>query len=150
MQQQQQQQQSKNIAAEMDMSVLWCLGPDFDKQTVFSLLSESKYIESCWPQPSTPNWSMSSPSQWSHSLLHEASIYTPRSVVSELGEPQSPTINAIKRPLSDVTNRTSSKSRIMMKISSTYQFLSFSWPSFYQCTTTTEIRIFNARTIINT
>ena len=105
----QQQQQAKNVTAEMDMSVLWCLGPDFDKQTVFSLLGDSNYIESTWSQSSISNWSTSSPSQWNHSLLQEASIYTPRSVVSELDGSQSPMINAIKRPLSDLSNRTSSK-----------------------------------------
>jgi hypothetical protein len=91
----------------MDMSVLWCLGPDFDKQTVCSLLSDCNYVESGWPQPPTPNWSMSSPSQWSNSLMQEAPIYTPRSVVNELG-PQSPS-GSSKRPLSDVSNRSSSK-----------------------------------------
>jgi hypothetical protein len=94
----------------MDLSVIWSLGPDFDKQTVYNLLSDSNYVESGWPQPPTPNWLMSSPSQWSNSLMHEAPIYTPRSVVSELG-PQSPTSAATKRPFSDVSNRTSSKKR---------------------------------------
>jgi hypothetical protein len=108
--QQQQQQQSKNTIAEMDLSVLWCLGPDFDKQTVFSLLSDSNYVESGWPQPPTPNWLMSSPSKWNNSLMQEAPIYTPRSVVSELG-PHSPTSAATKRPFSDVSNRTSSKKK---------------------------------------
>ena len=96
----------KSTIAEMDMSVLWCLGPDFDKQTVCSLLSDCNYVESGWPQPPTPNWLMSSPSQWSNSLMQEAPIYTPRSVVSELG-PQSPTSASSKRPLSDVSNRSS-------------------------------------------
>jgi hypothetical protein len=105
--QQQQQQQQKNTTAEMDMSVLWCLGPDFDKQTVYSLLGDCNYVESGWPQPTTPNWLMSSPSQWSNSLMQEATIYTPRSVISELG-PQSPTSGATKRPFSDVSNRSSS------------------------------------------
>jgi hypothetical protein len=49
---------------------------------------------------------MSSPSKWNNSLIQEAPIYTPRSVVSELG-PQSPTSSAIKRPFSDVSNRVS-------------------------------------------
>jgi hypothetical protein len=91
----------------MDLSVLWCLGPDFDKQTVFSLLSDSNYVESGWTQPTTPNWFMSSPSQWSNSMMQEAPVYTPRSVMSELG-PQSPTHGSTKRPFSDVTNRSTS------------------------------------------
>ncbi|CAF4936313.1 unnamed protein product, partial [Rotaria sp. Silwood2] len=39
------------------------------------------------------------------SSMHEPPIYTPRSVMSELG-PQSPTSSATKRPFSDVSNRT--------------------------------------------
>jgi len=96
----------------MDLSVLWCLGPDFDKQTVVSLLSDSNYVESGWPQPPTPNWLMSSPSQWNNSLMQEAPIYTPRSVISEL-EPQSPTSGATKRPFSDVSNRISGKKEMI-------------------------------------
>ncbi len=96
----------------MDMSVLWCLGLDFDNQPVFNLLNDSNYVESGWPQSTTSNWLMSSPSQWNNSLMQEASIYTPRSVINELG-PQSPISSAIKRPFSDVSNRTSSKSKII-------------------------------------
>ena len=92
----------------MDLSVLWCLGPDFDKQSVFNLLNDSNDHESAWPRPSTPNWLLASPSQWNHSGNQEAPIYTPRSVVSELG-PQSPTMSSSKRPLSDVSNRISSR-----------------------------------------
>jgi hypothetical protein len=103
----------KSASAEMDMSVLWCLGPDFDKQTVYSLFTDCNYVESGWPQPPTPNWLMSSPSQWSHSLMQEAPIYTPRSVVSELGS-QSPISAPTKRPFSDVSNRTSSKIKKIM------------------------------------
>ncbi|CAF0962354.1 unnamed protein product [Rotaria sp. Silwood1] len=102
---QQQQQQPKSAAAEMDPSVLWCLGPDFDKQTVLSLLSDNNSIDSGFMQPTTPTWWMSSPSQWNISSIHEPPIYTPRSVMSELG-PQSPTNSATKRPFSDVSNRT--------------------------------------------
>jgi hypothetical protein len=92
----------------MDLSVIWCLGPDFDKQTVFNLLSDSNYVESGWTQPTTPNWWMSSPAQWNNVLMQEAPIYTPRSVMSELG-PQSPICSATKRPFSDVSNRSTSK-----------------------------------------
>jgi hypothetical protein len=95
----------------MDLSVLWCLGPDFDKQTVFSLLGDSNYAEPGLAQPTTPNWWLSSPSQWTNASMPEPSIYTPRSVMSELG-PQSPTSGATKRPFSDVTNRTTSKIKI--------------------------------------
>jgi hypothetical protein len=92
----------------MDLSVLWCLGPDFDKQTVFNLLGDSNYIESALAQPTTPNWWASSPSQWNNASMQEAPIYTPRSVMSELG-PQSPTSGATKRPFSDLSNRTTSE-----------------------------------------
>ncbi|CAF1082426.1 unnamed protein product [Rotaria sordida] len=101
----QQQQTPKSAAAEMDPSVLWCLGPDFDKQTVLSLLGDNNSIDSGFMQPTTPTWWMSSPSQWNISSMHEPPIYTPRSVMSELG-PQSPTNCATKRPFSDVSNRT--------------------------------------------
>jgi hypothetical protein len=101
-------QQPRSAAAEMDPSVLWCLGPDFDKQTVLSLLGDSNYIDSCFMQPTTPTWGMSSPSQWNTSSMHEPPVYTPRSVMSELG-PQSPTSGATKRPFSDVSNRATSK-----------------------------------------
>ena len=96
--------QSINTAAEMDPSVLWCLGPDFDRQTVLSLLGDSNYVDSNSMQPTTPTW-CTSLSQWNMMGLHEAPIYTPRSVMSELG-PQSPTSGATKRPFSDVSNRT--------------------------------------------
>jgi hypothetical protein len=90
----------------MDPSVLWCLGPDFDKQTILSLLGDGNCMESAFMQPTTPIWCMSSPSQWTHtSAMHEPPIYTPRSVMSELG-PQSPTNAATKRPFSDLSNRT--------------------------------------------
>ncbi|CAF1213712.1 unnamed protein product [Adineta steineri] len=108
--QQQQQQQSKGTNAEMDLSVLWCLGPDFDKQTVFNLLGDNNYVESGFAQPTTPNWWTPNSSQWNNSLMQEAPIYTPRSVMSELGGPQSPTTSAAKRPFSDVTNRTMGRS----------------------------------------
>jgi len=104
------QQQPKSAAAEMDPSVLWCLGPDFDKQTVLSLLGDNNSIDCGFMQPTTPNWWMSSPSQWNTSSIHEPPIYTPRSVMSELG-PQSPTNGATKRPFSDVSNRPTSKRR---------------------------------------
>ncbi|CAF2154417.1 unnamed protein product [Rotaria magnacalcarata] len=104
-QQQQQQQQLKSATAEMDLSVLWCLGPDFDKQTVSSLLNDSYCVESGLTQSITSNWWMSSPSKWNNSLMHESDVYTPRSVMNEL-EPQSPTSASIKRPLSDASNRT--------------------------------------------
>lgn len=103
-----QQQQSKHTIAEMDLSVLWCLDPDFDKHTINNLFIDSNYAESGWPQPTTPNWLMSSPSKWNNSLMHDVSIYTPRSVIHEL-EPQSPTCSVSKRPLSDLSNRTTSK-----------------------------------------
>ncbi|CAF4635667.1 unnamed protein product [Rotaria sp. Silwood1] len=103
-QQQQQQQQPKSAIAEMDLSVLSCLGPDFDKQTVFNLLSDSNYIESGLTQSTASNWWASSPSQWNNSLI-QVPVYTPRSVMNDL-EPQSPTSATIKRPLSDVSNRT--------------------------------------------
>jgi hypothetical protein len=109
----------------MDLSVLWCLGPDFDKQTVVSLLSDSNYVESGWPQPPTPNWLMSSPSQWNNSLMQEAPIYTPRSVISEL-EPQSPTSGATKRPFSDVSNRISGKKEMIY-----YSFLKIFFCYFF-------------------
>ena len=92
----------------MDLSVLWCLGPDFDNQTVFNLLSDSNYAESGLAQPTTPNWWMPSPSQWNNSSMQELPVYTPLSVMSELG-PQSPTSGATKRPFSDVSNRTIGK-----------------------------------------
>ncbi|CAF1011563.1 unnamed protein product [Adineta steineri] len=99
-------QQPKSASAEMDPSVLWCLGPDFDKQTVLSLLCDNNSMDTAFMQPTTPTWWMSSPSQWNTSSMHEPPIYTPRSVMSELG-PQSPTNGAAtKRPFSDVTNRT--------------------------------------------
>ncbi|CAF1183372.1 unnamed protein product [Rotaria sordida] len=101
----QQQQQAKSATAQMNLNVLSCLGPDFDKQTVFNLLSDSNYIESSLAQSITSNLWTSSPSQWNHTLIQEAPVYTPRSVMNEL-EPQSPTSAAIKRPLSDVSNRT--------------------------------------------
>lgn len=101
-------QQSKSAAAEMDPSVLWCLGPDFDKQTVLSLLGDNNSLDSGFMQPSTPTWWMSSPSQWNMTSMQEPPIYTPRSVMSELG-PQSPSSGSTKRPFSDVTNRTTSK-----------------------------------------
>jgi hypothetical protein len=108
-----QQHQPKSAAAEMDPSVLWCLGPDFDKQTVLSLLGDSNSMDSGFMQPTTPTWWMSSPSQWNiSSMMHEPPVYTPRSVMSELG-PQSPTNGATKRPFSDVTNRTTSKRRFL-------------------------------------
>jgi hypothetical protein len=102
------QQQPKSAAAEMDPSVLWCLGPDFDQQSILNLLGDSNYIDSGLMQPTTPTWWMTSPSQWNTSSMHEPSIYTPRSVMNELG-PQSPTSSATKRPFSDVTNRTTGK-----------------------------------------
>lgn len=92
----------------MDLSVLSCLGLDFDKETVFDLLSDNNYIDSGLTQTLSSNWWMSSPSQWNHSLVHEVPVYTPRSVMSEL-EPQSPTSASIKRPLSDLSNRTMGK-----------------------------------------
>lgn len=88
----------------MDLSVLWCLGPDFDKQTVSSLLNYSDSTEIGLTQSATSNWWMSSPTKWSNTFMHETPIYTPRSVMSEL-ELQSPTSANIKRPLSDVSNR---------------------------------------------
>ena len=96
----------------MDPSVLWCLGPDFDKQTILSLLSDNNSIDSGFMQPTTPTWWMSSPSQWNVSSMHELPAYTPRSVMSELG-PQSPTSVATKRPFSDVTNRTTGSRRFL-------------------------------------
>jgi len=104
--QQQQQQQSKITNPEMDLSVLWCLGPDFDNPSVFNLLNESNYVEPNWSQSSSSNWLMSSPTQWTPSFISETSIYTPRSVVNEL-EGQSPLHAPIKRPLSDLSNRIS-------------------------------------------
>ena len=92
----------------MDPSVLWCLGPDFDKHTVLSLLGENNPMDTGLMQPTTPTWWMSSPSQWNTSSMPDPSVYTPRSVMSELGS-QSPTSGAAKRPFSDVTNRTNSK-----------------------------------------
>ena len=106
----------------MDPSVLWCLGPDFDKQTVLSLLSDSNSIDSGFIQPTTPTWWMSSPSQWNHSVTHEPPIYTPRSVMSELG-PQSPTNGATKRPFSDVSNRTTSNRRYLTDFRIFFHFL---------------------------
>ena len=105
-----QNQQPKSAAAEMDLSVLYCLGPDFDTQTVYSLFSDGNYPDATFTQSHTANWWMSSPSQWNHALTHEVPIYTPVSVMSELG-PQSPTSSVAKRPFSDVTNRTTSKKK---------------------------------------
>jgi hypothetical protein len=97
----------KSAAAEMDYSVLWCLGPDFDKQSVLSLMGDGNSMDYGFMQPTTPTWWMSSPSKWNASAMHEPPIYTPRSITSELG-PHSPT-GATKRPFSDMTNRTTSK-----------------------------------------
>jgi hypothetical protein len=94
----------------MDYSVLSCLGPDFDKQSVLSLLGDSNSIDYGFMQPTTPTWWMSSPSKWNISSMHEPPVYTPRSITSELG-PQSPTSGATKRPFSDVSNRTTSKKK---------------------------------------
>ena len=108
-QQQQQQQQTKITHPEMDLSVLWCLGPDFENSSVFNLHNENNYIESNWSiTNTTSNWLMSSPTQWTQTFLSDTMVYTPRSVVHEL-EPQSPLASSIKRPLSDVSNRISSK-----------------------------------------
>ncbi len=98
----------------MDYSTLWCLGPDFDKQSVLSLLGDSNSIDYGFMQPTTPTWWMSSPSKWNISSMHEPPVYTPRSITSELG-PQSPTSGATKRPFSDVTNRTTSNKKIFVK-----------------------------------
>ena len=94
----------------MDYSVLWCLGPDFDKQSVLSLLGDSNSNDFGFMQPTTSAWWLSSPSKWNASSMLEPPIYTPRSITSELG-PQSPTSGVNKRPFSDVTNRTASKRR---------------------------------------
>ena len=109
--------QTKNSAtnAEMDLSVLWCLGPDFDKQTVLSLLGDHQYPDSIFMQPTTPTWLMSSPSQWNISSMHEPPVYTPRSVMSELGGPQSPNSGANKRPFSDVSNRATCKKFVFIE-----------------------------------
>ncbi len=109
------QHQPKSAAAEMDYSVLWCLGPDFDKQSVLSLLGDSNSIDYGFMQPTTPTWWMSSPSKWNASAMHEPPVYTPRSITSELGGPHSPTSGATKRPFSDVTNRTTSKKKGFLK-----------------------------------
>jgi len=91
----------------MDLSVLWCLGPDFENSSVFNLHNENNYIESNWSiTNTTSNWLMSSPTQWTQTFLSDTMVYTPRSVVHEL-EPQSPLASSIKRPLSDVSNRIS-------------------------------------------
>lgn len=103
-----QPQQPRSAAAEMDYSVLSCLGPDFDKQSVLSLLGDSNSIDYGFMQSTTSAWWISSPSKWNASLMHEPPIYTPRSITSELG-PQSPTSGVNKRPFSDVTNRTAGK-----------------------------------------
>lgn len=96
----------------MDPSVLWCLGPDFDKQTVLSLLGDHQYPDSFFMQPTTPTWLMSSPSQWNPAAsMHEPPVYTPKSVMSELGAPHSPTSGATKRPFSDVSNRATCKEK---------------------------------------
>ena len=107
-----QQQQPRSAAAEMDYSVLWCLGPDFDKQSVLSLLGDSNSIDYGFMQPTTSAWWISSPSKWNTatSSMHEPPIYTPRSITSELG-PQSPTSGVNKRPFSDVTNRTAGREK---------------------------------------
>jgi hypothetical protein len=105
-----QQQQPKSAAAEMDYSVLWCLGPDFDKPSVSSLHGDNNSIDYGFMQSTTSTWWMSSPSKWNTSSMHEPPIYTPRSITSELG-PQSPTNGATKRPFSDVSNRMTSKNK---------------------------------------
>lgn len=90
----------------MDPSVLCFLGPDFDKQTVLTLLGDNHFAEPNFLQPTTPTtWCNSNQSPWSSITMHEPPVYTPRSVMSELG-PQSPTSGATKRPFSDVSNRT--------------------------------------------
>lgn len=123
----QQQQQPKSAAAEMDYSVLWCLGPDFDKQSVSNILGDSNSMDYAFMQPTTPTWWMSSPSKWNNpSIMPEPPIYTPRSITSELG-PQSPTTGAIKRPFSDVTNRATSKIIVHKDVSSAKSFFSISW-----------------------
>jgi hypothetical protein len=94
----------------MDYSVLWCLGPDFDKQSVLNLLGDSNSMDYGFMQPTTPTWWMSSPSKWNTPSMHEPPVYTPRSITSELGS-QSPTSGATKRPFSDVSNRTTSKNK---------------------------------------
>jgi hypothetical protein len=126
----------------MDPSVLWCLGPDFDKQTVLSLLGDSNYSDSAFMQPTTPTWWMSSPSQWNTSTMHEPPAYTPRSVMSELG-PQSPTNGATKRPFSDLSNRTTSKRVIgaSPRISSS---LSSSRPILCQSSSADEVGILHS------
>ncbi|CAF1370729.1 unnamed protein product, partial [Adineta ricciae] len=95
-------QQSIGSDSEMDLTKLWCFGPDFEKQTVFNLLSDNNYIDSCL----TSHWWPSSPSRWNHALMPEPHVYTPRSVMSELGS-QSLGSTASKLPLSDVSNRSS-------------------------------------------
>lgn len=103
--QQPQQQQPKSISADLDLSELWCFGPDFETHSVFNLLGDNTYAEPCLTQSSAAsNWWMPSPSRWNQALVPEGQVYTPRSVMSELG-PQSPASVVPKRPLSDLSNR---------------------------------------------
>ena len=131
----------------MDPSVLWCLGPDFDKQTVLSLLGDSSYVDSAFMQPTTPTWWMSSPSQWNTSTMHEPPAYTPRSVMSELG-PQSPTNGATKRPFSDLSNRTTSKRALDSP--PRLSLRSSSRPSCSQSSSSDEVGVFHSGPVDDT
>ncbi|UJR31020.1 hypothetical protein I4U23_018530 [Adineta vaga] len=64
------QQQSKSTKGEIDLSELWCIGPDFEKQTVFNLLSDNNYIEPSF----TSSWWTPSPSRWDHALMPESHV----------------------------------------------------------------------------
>ena len=75
----------------MDLSVLLCLGPDFDQQTVVRLLDERSYTES-------------------NAMADKRFVETPRAALNELESHMFASL-VNKRSFSDLSNRVSSRRR---------------------------------------